>query len=187
MTTSQTIAFPERCLTVLPPWGQAIAYANKRLENRGEGVARQIGSWRGVVGLSQSARSKSAETIDSELLIMGDDRIDLARRQRFAKEIDDRTKAGKLWLAAELVDLRSPEQCAGEMWHVEGQWGIILGRVWELRPVACMGGQGMWRPQWCARCTKVVANSHGRVCKTCATMLTVQNMDLPALAIVREI
>lgn len=49
-----TLPLPPLCLTLLPPWPQAILYAGKRIENRSAGVAAQIGGYRGLVGLLQS-------------------------------------------------------------------------------------------------------------------------------------
>ena len=194
MTT--TIPLPTLCLTLTPPWPQAIAYAGKRLENRWSGVAKSIGSYRGLIGLSQSKNWDRDEEAIACMGILRDERIEVLSRLRFSdamgydgKGHQDRTglltSAGKLWLVADLVDVLPPDRCDGADWHVRGQWGLILGQVWEVEPVACMGGQGAWRPQWCTACRKIVADSHGKVCKTCKTTLS-QAYQAPALRILKE-
>lgn len=175
-----TIVFPERCLTLLPPWPQAIAYAGKRLENRCQYVAAQVANFRGIVGLSQS--KAFTESIKEDV-------VDISRDIKYNRELklgDVGAMAGKLWLAAELMDVLPPHRCEGADWHVSGQWGLILGRAWEVEPVACMGGQGAWRPQWCPACAKVIADSHGSVCKACRTTLHT-NPIAPPLRVVREL
>ena len=68
---------------------------------------------------------------------------------------------GRAALVAELVDVRTPERCAGEPWHVPGEWGLILGRVWEVEPVDCTGGVGAWTACWCPVCGRILADSSG--------------------------
>lgn len=178
-----TIHFPSRCLTLRPPWPQAIAYVGKRLENRGKGVASQLDSHRGLVGLSQSAYTTLAAQSNAiererELIARG-----LMRRPFDAAEM--LRLAGKLWLVAEVVDVLPPERCAGNPWHVDGQHGIIFGKVYEIVPVACMGGQGAWRPRWCQACKMVVADTHGLMCKRCLSTLA-HGPNMPELEVVRE-
>jgi hypothetical protein len=180
-----TIPLPTLCLTLTPPWPQAIAYAGKRLENRFSGVAKGIGSYRGLIGLSQSKTSNQAEAVSDAMAIMSDHSLPLSARKCFSDALDRPTWPGKLILIADLVDVLPPDRCEGADWHVRGQWGLIIGQVWEVEPVACMGGQGAWRPQWCAACRKIVADSHGKVCKTCKTTLS-QAYQAPGLRIIKE-
>jgi hypothetical protein len=192
-----TLPLPPLCLTLTPPWPQAIAYAGKRLENRFSGVAKGIGAYRGLVGLSQSKNWDRDEEDEASLGILMNQSLDVEMRMRFSdamgydgKGHQDRTgllaSAGKLWLVADLVDVLPPDRCEGANWHVSGQWGLILGQVYEAEPVACMGGQGAWRPQWCAACAKVIADSHGKVCKACKSTL-LPTLSAPALRVVREL
>lgn len=195
MIAGDALPFPSRCLTLLPQWMQAIAFAGKRLENRSNGVASGLATYRGLVGLSQSKTFNIGACIDDCLSVIGDRRLDFEKRKRFADSLDtpdtsslyDLAKlernAGKLWLVAEVVDVLPPERCAGDPWHVEGQHGIIMGKVYEVEPVACMGGQGAWRPQWCESCKMIVADSHGSSCKRCLCSL---GRDMPTLNITRE-
>lgn len=181
-----TIPLPPLCLTLTPPWPQAIAYAGKRLENRRRGVAKGIGSYRGLIGLSQSKTDLDRSVVPEEfdaVRVEAEQRIDvglLGRRDQW------RPTAGKLWLVADLVDVLPPDRCEGADWHVSGQWGLILGQAYEVEPVACMGGQGAWRPQWCFKCGKVVADSHGKLHKACGSTL-LQSYMAPALRVVREL
>lgn len=61
---SDRIVLPERGLTLLPPWPQAIVFADKRLENRGASVAGHIGTWRGMVALTQSKKWDTKDVQD---------------------------------------------------------------------------------------------------------------------------
>lgn len=181
-----TIPLPARCLTLLPPWPQAIRYAGKRLENRSSGVAASLRGYRGLIGLSHSKTDLDRAVVPEEF-----DAVLTETRQKLevgvlGRRDQWRPVIGKLWLVAELREILPPAQALGLPWHVPGQWGLILGRVWEVRPVPCMGGQGVWRSQWCAACKKIVADSHGLTCKTCLSKL-VSGPECPALDIVTEV
>ena len=141
---------PLRGLTLLPPWLQAILRGGKRLENRGASVARRIGTWRGLIALSQSKTWNRGEAIDATCEIVHRGIRPEEGIMRLAKQW-----AGKIVGVADLVDVRSPEACAGHPWHAEGQWGLILGRVWEVEPVPCIGSRGMWWLVDCSLCGAV--------------------------------
>jgi hypothetical protein len=185
------LTLPTRCLTLLPPWPQAIRYAEKRLENRSGSVAKPLAEWRyglglenvPIVGLSQS--KQFARRFEHDEALCQADRI---IKQHGA---DTKTRvwaptAGTLWLCAELLDVLPPDKCEGDPWHVPDQWGLILGRVWEVKPVPCMGGQGAWHSQWCPACKKIIADSHGLVCKRCLSTL-VSGPACPQLEIIMEV
>jgi hypothetical protein len=189
------LPLPTRCLTLLPPWPQAIRYAEKRLENRGQSVAKPLAEWRyglglgnvPIIGLSQSKGYNAQYTeLDAMLAVneiesrAGLDLMHLGDSSDWAKT------AGTLWLCAELLDVLPPDKCEGDPWHVPGQWGLILGRVWEVNPVPCMGGQGAWRSQWCPACKKIIADSHGLICKRCLSTL-VSGPACPQLEIIMEV
>jgi len=183
-----TLPLPPFCLTLTPPWPQAIAYAGKRLENRHRSVAKGIGTYRGMIGLSQSKTPRiAASEWDACNSLCTDIELDHGLIEgTLGMPEDIKVTSGKLWLVADLVDVLPPDRCEGADWHVSGQWGLILGQVYEVEPVACMGGQGAWRPQWCFKCQKVVADSHGKVCKACKTTLAPAS-EAPALRVVREL
>jgi hypothetical protein len=183
-----TIPLPRLCLTLLPPWPQAFLYASKRLENRSAGVAAQIGGYRGMVGLSQSkGYSKDWTVRDAEFAATDiEQRIEELPGSMLGRGDTWQRTAGKLVLVAELIRIDRPHEARGNPWHVPGQHGLIFGRVWEVEPVACVGGVGAWRSQWCVACKKVVADTQGLTCKTCLSKL-VSGPDCPALNVVREV
>lgn len=173
---STTIALPERALTLLPPWPQAIAFSDKRLENRGYGVARQLGTWRGLVGLSQSKKWDEPMCLHGSIF---DPTAEPARSSL-------RSWAGCLVLVAELLHVLPPEHCEGDVWHVPGQWGLILGRVWEVEPVPCTGGVGAWTVEWCEVCLRVLADS-ARGCPDHRAARRIRDgLARPTLRVVRE-
>lgn len=118
---SDRIILPERGLTLLPPWPQAIVFADKRLENRGASIAGRIGTWRGMVALTQSkVWSKDALrdafdiSIDRGLATLsqlGDAPGGMERDGGIWKQW-----AGKLVAVAELMDVLPPDRCEGEPW-----------------------------------------------------------------------
>jgi hypothetical protein len=184
-----TIPLPARCFTCTAPWPQAIRCAEKRLENRSSGVGRSTSNWRYSLGLSNVpivGISQSKTWDDQQAL-----HALHSMPEGWFSDLDAKWKqfqqwAGKLVLCAELLDVLPPERAAGDPWHVPGQWGLMLGRVWEVKPVPCMGGQGLWRSQWCVVCKKIVADSHGLTCKRCLSKL-VSGPECPALEVVEEV
>ena len=204
----QTITLPEFCLTLLPPWMQctAVEHPNaKRLENRGLGVAHRLVNWRGVVGLSQSKGFSSQYGEDDAI----EDAIEAEQHNglpymRLGRAREWKPTAGKLWLAAELLDVLSPEQAEGRAWHVPGQWGLIWGRIWLLEPIACAGAMGAWRPRWCSKCLHIYADAAQvpQACRSCGAVFPEnflddeklfflnaagREVDRPALRVVREL
>lgn len=198
----KTFALPTKCLTLLPPWPQAIALEHedaKRLENRGYGVAKQLEAFRGVIGLSQSKSFKANYSVDDAEdqanIVEGEfgfARGALGRREQWA------LTAGKLVLVAELVYVASPEFMAAEFtpghayegakrWHVPGQFGLILGSVWQVEPMPCTGGLGAWVPRWCAACAHLQADSQGDRCRGCKEHGTLRDEgEWPQLKVERE-
>jgi hypothetical protein len=172
-----TIPLPERCLTLLPPWPQAIRYAEKRLENRSYGVAKPLADWRYALGLGSVpiiGLSQSKKTDNDEVRFVAGDLKErgLWRNDEHVSYGDVRKKAGTLWLCAELLDVLPPDKCEGDPWHVPGQWGLILGRVWEVEPVPCTGGVGCWKARYCHQCAHVQADSQGDKCRGCKAVGT---------------
>lgn len=157
-----TMIMPERGITLLPPWAHAILRAGKRLENRAPSVARRIGDWRGLIALTQSKSfdideaEDAAESIADAGLCSIDD-LGTARAWK--------AWAGKLVGVAELVDVSDPIDCTGHPWHHAGQWGLILGRVWEVEPVPVLGGRGVWHVVTCRYCGSTQARE--AACRAC--------------------
>ena len=98
--------------------------------------------------------------------------------------------AGKLVGVAELIDVSEPIDCTGHPWHVPGQWGLILGRVWEVEPVPCIGARGFWWAGQCPQCDALQAREYlaapCRRCKIKSYPGTMLNWRRPELRIVRE-
>lgn len=188
------ITLPERGLTLLPPWPQAIAFSSKRLENRGYGVARQLGSWRGLIGLSQSLGGISKDRTKIDLDVVNQAK-DIARAHGWTVVPKDGritpsmlkmgAWAGHLVLIAELVDVLPPEKCDGAAWHVPGQWGLILGQVWEVEPIPCTGGVGAWSARWCAICGRIAADTSRPACASCKGPIGTTGAR-PELRVIRE-
>ena len=186
-----TIPLPPLCLTLLPPWTQAILRAGKRIENRSASVAAQIGGYCGLVGLSQSKTYDWVDCEASVLALRDDKHISLPPGflpYGFTKDPQHSVNAmkGKLFIVANLVAIRRPFEAHLNPWHVPGQYGLLFDKVWEVEPVACVGGVGAWRAQWCTACKKVVADTQGLACKTCLSKL-VLGPECPPLRIIREV
>ncbi len=181
-----TVPLPERCLTLLPPWPQAIRYAGKRLENRSSGVGRSVSNWRYGLGLNNAPIIGLSQSKKCDVIKAREEASHFPCNRNMLTNLDVEDLGGKLWLCAELLDVLPPDRAAGDPWYVPGQWGLMLGRVWEVKPIACMGGQGMWRSQWCVACRKVIADSHGTTCKSCLSKL-VAGQDRPQLEVVAEV
>lgn len=184
-----TIALPERGLTLLPPWPQAIVLADKRLENRGKTVASHIGTWRGLICITQS---KVWDPEDA-----ADDMLELLRRKLVPSEGNGylaRAKqwAGKLIAVAELMDVLPPERCEDDPWHAPDQWGLILGQVWEVEPAPIIGGRGCWYAGECPQCDTLQARDRfDGTCRRCGVRPGAYpgaglNWRRPELKIVRE-
>lgn len=69
---------------------------------------------------------------------------------------------------AELVGVvrNDPGRCG--YWQVPGQWSLVLSRVWEVEPVPCTGGRGVFHFGRCVRCNRPIALDYGDACKRCA-------------------
>lgn len=161
---SDRIILPERGLTLLPPWPQAIVFADKRLENRGASVAGHIGTWRGLVALSQSKTWDRAEAEGSSAWLIQERLATID--QLCPGPSDGWTRwAGKLVAVAELLDILPPTRCEGDPWHVSGQHGLILGQVWEVEPIPIIGGRGCWFAGQCPQCEALQARD--RIDGTC--------------------
>jgi hypothetical protein len=178
-----TMLLPERGMTLLPPWPQAILRAGKRIENRSANVARRIGDWRGLIALTQS-KTWDADDEDDAIQWMQDAGLiesNIRGLKNLLGDGPDMTLkwAGKLVGVAELLDVRSSETCAGQPWHAEGQWGLMLGRVWEVEPVPIMGGRGVWNMAFCMACRKLQAgHAHCRISNCKGALKTPEGIEL---------
>lgn len=192
----KALPLPEYFLTLLAPWLHAMRYAEKRLENRHASVGKAASKWRyslGVTNVPVIGLSQSKATDIDEVRMVSRDLIDRGlwpEHRPTYREV--KAVAGTFWLAAELLDVLPPERCKGDPWHVPGQWGLILGRVWEVKPIPCTGGVGLWLAEWCQFCGHVYSISSRRPpeCKTCKRSGYLQHGDTdvrPEIEIVTEV
>ena len=181
MSRPEAFPLPTLCLTAQEPWPQAMAYAGKCLENRGIGVASQLGEWRGIIGISQSKvnipENKVYHDVVETMRELADDGL-APWRGKTMRELNVGAWRGKLCLVAELINIVAPQYMRhvplvghpysqAKRWYVDGEFGLILGSVWEVEPVRCTGGVGAWRADsWCTKCGHVYADS-ARVPKQC--------------------
>lgn len=199
--TPETLPLPEFCLTAQEPWPQAIAYADKRLENRGYGVVNRLGEWRGLIGISQSKVNLPSDKVYADVVAVIRDLRDAGLVQWQDKRLRDLNIGawrGKLCLVAELISVVAPQYMRHVLpsghpysevkrWHVDGEFGLILGSVWEVEPIPCTGGQGAWQPRWCLSCGHIQADSQGSRCRGCkASLGLVLAGKRPLLKVVRE-
>jgi hypothetical protein len=138
---TDTIPLPPLCLTLLPPWPQAILHAGKRMENRSAGVSAQIGGYRGLVGLSQSKGFSSSYTAtDADF---DADHIEHACKLSEGSLYEHwKERFGKLFLVVNLVRIFRPHEARSNPWHVEGQHGLLFDKVYEVEPITCTGAVG---------------------------------------------
>lgn len=173
-----TIALPPVGMTLLPPWPAFIVWGGKRVENRGEAVARRCGPWRGRVALGMSKHferviaAAEAESVRAEPWFRwwGPPRFELHQLYAWA---------GHLFAVAELLDVQPNGLAPADPWAVPGEYGFRLGRVWQIEPVPCTGARGIYRIGGCARCGHVGA-IEGRdaplECRRCKTETTQRNL-----------
>lgn len=180
-TPPKTIELPERGITCLPPWPQAIAFSDKRMENRHGAVAGHL-----VTGMLAISQSKTWDEREA-------DRAVRSIREAKLATLGDLTAvpwkqwAGKLVLVAELMDVLPPDRCQGDPWHAEGQWGLILGRVWEVEPTPIMGGRGCFYLKTCSVCETLQAIDSAAITFSCRRCRTLRSEgDRPELTIKRE-
>jgi hypothetical protein len=193
-----SIPLPPVCLTCLPPWPQAMMYAGKNLENRCESVARRLAPFVGqTIGISQSKGAHPANRITEDcheaLVYLANSELAPHWVGQTPRRLGIEDGRGKLLLVAKLDRIAAPSEFGSNAWHVEGQHGLVFGNVWQVEPVACTGGTGAWRPNWCDQCGHIVADNARtpEQCPTCKADwhkhgVHHATIDRPKLRIVRE-
>lgn len=197
---------PERIITCLPPWPQAIMFAGKRLENRSPSVAARIGDWRGLVAISQSKQWDLAAAEESATAMGDCGLIDDGRPEaedlglpQIGTGPDWEPWDGKIVAVAALIDViparlwahprRQPHlEISGTRqrimheqlrWYAGGdQAGLMLGRVWQVEPVSVTGGRGFCALGECPRCDSVQAIM-GHTCRRCGGRVTAPPLPPP--------
>ena len=185
-----TIPLPPICVTCLPPWPQAMMFAGKNIENRDANVAARLAPFVGQnIGISQSKGFPSyypVEQAELEAHCIANDFGDELRDPLGGTETWKQT-AGKLLLVARLDRIAKPSEYGRNPWHVAGQHGLVLGKVWQVEPVPCRGAVGAWKPYWCASCGAISAASKSMQCAHCKAGHAYDEAgERPQLRIVRE-
>ena len=197
--TRRTIEYPGIGITIKPPWGAFIVLGNKRHENRGlseAGVARKwignnIRPYRRIAITASKHYDEEHTQFDRQRLAFA--AIAIKPRVEAVRAVEmlmarlpgalkggahdplsawDRETAGKIIGVAELVGVERNGDDPPGYWQAAGQHGLVLGRVWEVQPVPCTGGQGVWRLSRCPLCGRPIANTYGTKCNRCAPGLT---------------
>ena len=181
--TRRTIEYPPIGMTLKPPWGAFIVLGNKRHENRGLSEAGVARKWIGQRIAITASKNFCAATSDAEIDVIQTDalwrdtpkaakrmiieRLSIGRTPQRGMLSDWNTAtAGKIIGVAELLDVvRNGDDPRG-YWQAAGKQSLVLGRVWEVQPVPCTGGQGVWKLSRCPLCGRPIANTYGTQCKT---------------------
>lgn len=91
--------------------------------------------------------------------------------------------------AAELVDVRANGPSPSDPWAVPGQVGLILGRVWQIEPVPCSGGRGMFALGACESCGHIGAienKGDPLSCRKCKALTPRERLGRPELTVMAE-
>lgn len=179
---------PRAGMTLLLPWPLFILYSNKRTENRSAGVARRIGTWRGLVAFGVSRNIAGApellEAVCSEPWFRwGPAFPGMQWRETVAL-------CGHLVGVAELLDVRPNGPHPTDPWAVPGEHGLHLGRVWRIEPIPCSGGRGVHAIGGCASCGHVGAiDERGAPlrCLRCRAVTPRPHLVRPALRVLQEL
>jgi hypothetical protein len=154
-------------------------HAGKNIENRDASVAARLAPFVGQnIGISQS---KAFDWVDYEANVLdlkSRGLVDWPYRESLRPDSNVNQSRGKLLLVARLDRIAKPSEYGRNPWHVRGQHGLVLGKVWQVEPVTCTGGAGAWEPTWCVKCGHVVADNArmpGR-CYTCKAIFPENRM-----------
>lgn len=199
--TQRFIEYPGIGMTLKPPWGAFIVLGNKRHENRGLSAAGVARKWIGnnirpyrriAITASKNYDEEQARFERRRLAFAAmainprNEAIRAAQmlQARIPGALDElgeeneplealaRRTGGKIIGVAELVGVvRNGDDPPG-YWQASGQHSLVLGRVWEVEPVPCTGGQGVFKFSRCPLCGRPIANTYGTKCKRCAPGLT---------------
>ena len=187
--TQRVIEYPGVGMTPKPPWGAFIVLGNKRHENRGLSEAGVARKWIGQRIAITASKNFCAATSDAEIDVIQTDalwmdtpkaakrmiieRLSIGRTPERGMLSDWNTAtAGKIIGVADLLEVvRNGDDPPG-YWQASGQHSLVLGRVWEVEPVPCTGGQGVWKLSRCPLCGRTIANTYGTKCNRCAPGLT---------------
>lgn len=176
------IPLPHAGLTLLPPWPAYIVYAGKRIENRAPSVASRIGRWRGrvAIGCSKSFDAEEAQFAADEV------KRQPWFRWRGPKGFKIEPWCGHIVAVADLVDVRRNATRTEAPWEVDGQSGLVLGRVWQIEPVAASGARGFYTIAVCPLCGHIGAIENPGAplrCRRCKCETAVKEGPRPMLRV----
>lgn len=177
------IELPRVGLTLLPPWGYAVCRKGKRCENRAPSVAGRLRDWRGVVALTHSANWNKGDYDDAvdDLLLRGlFEQSDVAACAAWSEQM-----VGKVFAAAELIDVHPNGDGPSNDWAVPGEHGLWLGGVIEVEPVPCTGGRGVFRFGACMHCGRPSAHERGKLieCRKCNKQTPFDKITRPTVGV----
>lgn len=183
-----SLPLPLICITCLPPWPQAMMHAGKNIENRDASVAARLAPFVGQnIGISQSKTWNANDAMDAGLEVL---RVHMQYKgwvNMRARNEKWKETAGKLILVARLDRIAKPSEYGRNPWHIQGQHGLVLGKVWQVEPSPARGAVGAWAPRWCGICHAISAPSENMKCTVCKTgALYNAEGERPRLQIVRE-
>ncbi len=163
-------------------------YAGKNVENRDASVAARLALFVGQnIGISQS---KTFDWVDYEANVLdlkSRGLVNWPYRESLRPDSDVNQSRGKLLLVARLDRIAKPSEYGRNPWHVQGQHGLVLGKVWQVEPLPARGAVGAWRPSWCGICHAISAPNANMKCTVCKTgALYNANGERPQLRSVRE-
>ncbi len=187
------IALPLAGFTLLPPWWMFLLWSDKRCENRAPSVAGRLKGWRGIVAFGASKVTSTDSKIDAAMLVKS-----VMKEPWFAWNggqpqpllVELFAKLGGHVLGcAELIDVRQNGSAPVDKWAEPGQSGLILGRVWEVEPVPCSGGRGVYALGACADCHHIGAievKGAPLVCRKCKASTSREHLGRPKLRVIAE-
>lgn len=188
------ILLPLAGFTLLPPWWAFILWSDKRCENRAPSVAGRIKGWRGIVAFGASKITGEDAKVEAVMVAKS------VREEPWfawnggqpnplpAKLLWER--GGHVLGCAELLDVRANDDATpADKWAEPGQRGLILGRVWEVEPVPCSGGRGVYALGACACCGHIGAievKDAPLVCRKCKASTPRERLGRPKLRVIAE-
>lgn len=177
------IELPRVGLTLLPPWGYAICRKGKRCENRAPSVAGRLRDWRGIVALTHSANWNKGDYNVLVQNLLDDGLFEPSDVDACAAWSDQ--MVGKVFAAAELIDVRPNGDGPSNDWAVPGEHGLWLGGVIEVEPMACTGGRGVFRFGACIHCGRPSAHERDKPidCRKCSKQTPFSEIKRPLVGV----
>lgn len=184
---SASLLLPRAGMTLLPPWPMFVLFAGKRIENRSRGVGMRVGKWRGLIAFGMSRTFDEWETRAAIESVTSEPWYRCRVPEPF-RWSDLTAWAGHLVGVAELIDVRPNGPNPSDPWAVPGEWGLHLGRVWQIEQIPVSGGRGVHALGGCGGCGHVGAiDERGAplVCRRCRVTTPRAHLLRPELKVLR--